>query len=35
VSSYDSGLLTRIDPASRRAVAAFDGGVGIDVLASY
>src|SRR5262245_3993661 len=35
VASHDSGLLTRIDLASRRAVAAYDGGVGIEVLAFY
>jgi hypothetical protein len=35
VSSHDSGLLTRIDLVSRRAVAAFDGGAGIEVLAFY
>jgi DNA-binding beta-propeller fold protein YncE len=35
VASHDSGLLTRIDLASRRAVAAHDGGSGIEVLAFY
>ncbi len=35
IASHDSGLLTRIDLASRRAVAAYDGGVGIEVLAYY
>ena len=35
VTSHDSGLLTRIDLAARRAVAAYDGGVGIEVMAWY
>lgn len=35
VTSHDSGLLTRIDLASRRAVAAYDGGTGIEVMAWY
>jgi YVTN family beta-propeller protein len=35
VASHDSGLLTRIDLASGRAVAACDGGAGIEVLAFY
>jgi DNA-binding beta-propeller fold protein YncE len=35
VSSHDSGLLTRIDLAEPRAVAAYDGGAGIEVLAFY
>ncbi|MGZ5804887.1 MAG: YncE family protein [Xanthobacteraceae bacterium] len=35
VSSHDSGLLTQIDLDARRAVAAFDGGNGIEVLAYY
>lgn len=35
VTSHDSGLLTRIDLASQRAVAAFDGGSGIEVLTYY
>jgi DNA-binding beta-propeller fold protein YncE len=35
VSSHDSGLLTRIDLAEPRAVAAYDGGSGIEVLAYY
>ena len=35
VSSHDSGILTRIDLASGRAVAAYDGGAGIEVLAFY
>jgi DNA-binding beta-propeller fold protein YncE len=35
VTSHDSGLLTRIDLASRRAVAAYDGGVGIEVMGWY
>ena len=35
VSSHDSGLLTRIDLAEPRAVAAYDGGSGIEVLAFY
>jgi DNA-binding beta-propeller fold protein YncE len=35
VASHDSGLLTRIDLASGRAVAAYDGGAGIEVLAFY
>ncbi len=33
VASHDSGLLTRIDLAEPRAVAAYDGGSGIEVLA--
>jgi DNA-binding beta-propeller fold protein YncE len=35
VASHDSGLLTRIDLAEPRAVAAYDGGSGIEVLAFY
>jgi DNA-binding beta-propeller fold protein YncE len=35
VSSHDSGLLTRIDLASGEAIAAHDGGSGIEVLAYY
>jgi DNA-binding beta-propeller fold protein YncE len=35
VASHDSGLLTRIDLAEPRAVAAYDGGNGIEVLAWY
>ena len=35
VTSHDSGLLTRIDLASRRAVAAYDGGSGVEVLTYY
>lgn len=35
VTSHDSGLLTRIDLASARAVASYDGGTGIEVLAFY
>ncbi len=35
VTSHDSGLLTRIDLATRRAVAGYDGGVGIEVMAWY
>jgi DNA-binding beta-propeller fold protein YncE len=35
VSSHDSGLLTRIDLESRREVAAYDGGAGIEVLTWY
>jgi DNA-binding beta-propeller fold protein YncE len=35
VSSHDSGLLTRIDLAGKRAVATYDGGSGIEVLAFY
>ena len=35
VASHDSGLLTRIDLASKQAVAAYDGGSGIEVLAYY
>ena len=35
VSSHDSGLLTRIDLATGKPVAAYDGGAGIEVLAYY
>lgn len=35
VTSHDSGLLTRIDLATKTAVAAYDGGAGIEVLAFY
>jgi len=35
IASHDSGLLTRIDLATKRAVAATDGGAGIEVLAYY
>jgi DNA-binding beta-propeller fold protein YncE len=33
VSSHDSGLITRIDLEAGRAVAAYDGGGGIEVMA--
>jgi DNA-binding beta-propeller fold protein YncE len=33
ISSHDSGLLTQIDLAQGRPIAAHDGGVGIEVLA--
>ena len=35
VTNHDSGLLTRIDLASKAAVAAYDGGAGIEVLTFY
>ncbi|MPZ58716.1 MAG: hypothetical protein GEU91_19935 [Rhizobiales bacterium] len=35
VTSHDSGLLTRIDLEQRRAVSAYDGGNGIEVMAWY
>jgi len=35
VSSHDSGLLTQIDLAEGRPLAAYDGGAGIEVLAYY
>lgn len=35
VTSHDSGLLTRIDLAAKRAVTAYDGGAGIEVLSFY
>lgn len=35
VSSHDSGLLTRIDLATGKPIAAYDGGAGIEVLAYY
>ncbi len=35
VTSHDSGLLTRIDLAAKRAVTAYDGGAGIEVLTFY
>jgi DNA-binding beta-propeller fold protein YncE len=35
VASHDSGLLTRIDLAEPRPIAAYDGGSGIEVLAYY
>jgi sugar lactone lactonase YvrE len=35
VSSHDSGLLTRIDLESRRALGAYDGGAGVEVMAFY
>jgi DNA-binding beta-propeller fold protein YncE len=35
VTSHDSGLLTRVDLAGGRALEAFDGGAGIEVLAYY
>jgi DNA-binding beta-propeller fold protein YncE len=35
VASHDSGLLTRIDLNSKRAITAYDGGSGIEVLAYY
>ena len=35
VSSHDSGLLTQVNLAERRATACFDGGTGIEVMAYY
>lgn len=35
VACHDSGLLTRIDVASRQAVSAHDGGSGIEVLCTF
>jgi DNA-binding beta-propeller fold protein YncE len=35
VSSHDSGLLTRIDLAAKRAITAADGGAGIEVMAFF
>lgn len=35
VASHDSGLLTRIDLQAKRAVEAYDGGAGIEVLAYF
>jgi DNA-binding beta-propeller fold protein YncE len=35
VSSHDSGLLTIIDLAEKRAISAHDGGGGIEVMAFY
>lgn len=35
VTSHDSGILTRIDLAEKRALAAYDGGSGIEVLTYY
>jgi DNA-binding beta-propeller fold protein YncE len=35
ISSHDSGLLTQIDLADGRVIAAHDGGAGIEVLAYY
>jgi DNA-binding beta-propeller fold protein YncE len=35
VTSHDSGLLTKIDLASAKAVTAYDGGNGIEVLSFY
>jgi DNA-binding beta-propeller fold protein YncE len=35
VSSHDSGLMTQIDLVEGRAIAAHDGGAGIEVLAYY
>ena len=35
VSSHDSGLLTLIDLETKRPLAAYDGGAGIEVLAYY
>ncbi len=35
VACHDSGILTKIDLEARRAVAAIDGGSGIEVLAWY
>ena len=35
VSSHDSGLLTVIDLAEKRAISAHDGGGGIEVMAFY
>ncbi|MGP0093971.1 MAG: YncE family protein [Xanthobacteraceae bacterium] len=35
IASHDSGLLTRIDLAAKRAVTAVDGGGGIEVMAFF
>lgn len=35
VTSHDSGLLTRIDLTEKRAVASYDGGQGIEVMAYF
>jgi DNA-binding beta-propeller fold protein YncE len=35
IACHDSGLITRIDLAERRAIAAYDGGNGIEVMAWY
>ncbi len=35
VSCHDSGILTKVDLEARRAVAALDGGSGIEMLAWY
>lgn len=35
VSSHDSGIITCIDLAERRAIASYDGGSGIEVMAFY
>lgn len=35
VTSHDSGLLTRIDLATQKPVAAYDGGNGVEVLTYY
>ena len=35
VANHDSGLITQIDLASKRAVAVYDGGAGIEVLSYY
>jgi DNA-binding beta-propeller fold protein YncE len=35
VTSHDSGLLTRIDLEAKKAVAAYDGGSGIEVMTYY
>ena len=35
VTSHDSGIITILDLAERRAIRAVDGGNGIEVLAYY
>ena len=35
VSSHDEGLITKVDLATGKAVAAYDGGQGIENLAYY
>ena len=35
IANHDSGIITRIDLAARRADAVFDGGAGIEVLAFF
>jgi len=35
IANHDSGIITQVDLAAKRAVAVYDGGAGIEVLSYY